>query len=1231
MLSGKNQAGTTPTALGSMLQASTYGATIPTIYGMTLSPLYVIWAANLRQGGSTKKFKQLKKGITAYVENIDFLLGHNPIWGVQQMWNNGSPIPLTFIKRSVAAAVGQIFVPSATTSPDPNFYAVIGVTLTQPYSVTFDDYGGGGPVTLTGTYEIPLWNELAAGPDPTANSGYRNYPFCYRWEPSMGASFFIDAADFDLFGFTGHLFVYYTQLMEATSFTPPIQKMRLTFENELGNGTEYSDAGLSAQQVIYPMFAGLGSSDIDLGSSGAIPQLQAEVQGKFGLYGTGDADFADMIEDVFKSGVAQAAIGATSGGGGFTAVEHGLSSYHYPGCIQFKMDTSVEMSRNHAQTYNLPVTEGNFLVVIGVTTGSGTGALSISDTGSNTWTGIFTSSHATQAWYAQANASGTLSVTMSGLGFDWVTTIIEIGGVDTFDSVTLGTNGNDSITTTNILGQPGYVLSLGLYIPGHPPNPEIPLWNNVSGINTYGNGPACNVYDRIVNAPGTYSISLPTNSGTLEFQALLAFKSANPPTYPSPVGDFIDHPSLDLVRLQCRANGLYGSLSMNSQQEASDWLKSLYQAADAAPVYVGFSLFSMPYSEVSAVGNGVTYNAPTAAGPSFKLSSENGDFVSKIPITMKSSARVDQPNVLQMQCVNRTSNYNPSVVEQPDAVGISFFGIRKADPIVNNAVQDVSIARQLLGIAVRNLQYASDVYTFSLSARWSLLAPMGAGGGGYADAVLTISDPLADMNNIPVRLSSITEQPDGSLECEAIPFVYGMNNPAATDSTTGTNTPTPYTPNLQAQSGAEINPPIIFEATPRLAAQTSPSQIWIATSCGVTPSYGGCQCYISTDGGTSYTPASSSPAFGSAMQAEVDQGEWPAASDPDTTNNLFLSFALTLPDPPGTLSSYSATQRDNFQYPCYVGFSNLATVEANYTAGDTAQITQLGALFSAPTILNALPSDAVIVNIFPMVVLETDAPGGSPVVTQVFSGTGMTPISGGTNDFGPVTGAFPPTAVPSGGGPGIGTSLSGQEIRYNLALGTTGAAACSGILKAVGWAILYNSATPTIDPLTIEPFAPSSGQGWGWAVPNTVATGMVGSGTNATVAAFGGVPPAGIPYEIMTYNQATMLGAGLYELMATGSGNELRRGVFAAPSPGVGMNHPPGSPFALLDPSNAGLFQIDMDPAWVGTQLWFKFPTFDTFGSQLSGLDNVTAYPYTPTGIPGNIGPATGGILVNGV
>ena len=98
----KSQGAKQPTAYGSLLQSSSYGSAIPVVYGQTQSPLLAIWAANLRQGGGTKKFKQLKKGIISYVENVDFLLGHNPMMAVLQIWNNGSVLPMNFLLNQTA-------------------------------------------------------------------------------------------------------------------------------------------------------------------------------------------------------------------------------------------------------------------------------------------------------------------------------------------------------------------------------------------------------------------------------------------------------------------------------------------------------------------------------------------------------------------------------------------------------------------------------------------------------------------------------------------------------------------------------------------------------------------------------------------------------------------------------------------------------------------------------------------------------------------------------------------------------------------------------------------------------------------------------------------------------------------------------------------------------------------------------------------------------------------------
>lgn len=1188
MTVGKSQAALRPTALGTLLQSSAYGSVIPVGYGMTQSVLLANWAANLRQGGSIKKFKQLKKGITAYVENIDFILGHNPIRGVNQVWVNGGLYPLTYTSETVSVNL----TPSVTIS-DPKFYALVAVTSVENYSVTFNDYGGSGSQTLTGSYEVPLWNELETGPDPTDPSGTRNYPYSYRWKPSYGAVVYLDTQSP---AFTvSTLKFYYAALMAATSYQPPITKLRLTFEDQLGSGPEYASSGVPSQQIIYPHFAGLGSENIDLGAAGALPQILPEVNFKWGIYPTGDADFVDIIEDICKSGLAQAALSASPA---YTQMERGCSGYNLPGCIQKKFLASVEAFTATDVTYNLQVTAGNFMVV--VSTGGSSGSLTIADTLGSTWTPVFTTGTYFQAWYARVGASGANTVTVSGRGYDWNLILLEVAGVDTFDSFSVGSAAAASIATTNVAKYPGYLLAIGVGSPAN--DPKLQQWTTVLSGATSGDG-AILLLERTVNSPGTYGVNVSGFAGQ-DGIAILAFKCVNPPSYPKPVGRFVDVPSLNLTRQQCRAYGLWGSLTMTSQQAAADWIKQLAQAANAAPVYMGSKLYFLPYAEASAVGNGAVYTSPTAAGPLYNLSTENGDFTR--PPQCKTASRNNLPNVLQMQCIAREANYNQVVVQQPIAAAIALYGERKADPVINNAVQDASIARTLLGIQGRVNQYGGDSWGFTLNAKWSLLAPL---------ALITITDPLQGIAAVPVRLTSVAEQQDGSLECQAEPFVYGMRSPTALTA----DTPQPYQGDPNQQVGLGVNPPLIFEATQRLAQQSAPAQIWMAISCS-DPNYGGCQPYISTDGGVSYTPATDAPVVGSAAMGYTT-ADWPAAADPDTANNLAVLLTS------GTLESYAAQQRDAFQYPCYVGWPSIGTVEATFTSGNPSEVTALGALFTNPT-TPALPSDATIVNIFPVIIVST-TPADATATTQAYCGTGMTATSGGTS-FLSATGAVTPPEEQYLAA-GIGTSLAGQEIRYSLGLSASGGAATDGTVIGVGWAIYYSSATPSQDTTLPPPFnsPPPAGFGWAWAFPQTVATGEVGSGSNASITAGGVAPPAGIPYELMAYNSATLTAPEAYTLNATGAGNELRRGVYGAPSAGMGMDHPPHSPFAFLAPSGGGIARINMDPAWIGVKLYFKFPTYNSFGGSLQPLSDCAAYTYTPTGVAGNAGPSNG-FLING-
>lgn len=1182
----KNQSAQRPTAMGTLLQSSAYGATIPNGYGMTQSPLLAIWAANLRQGGgNTKKFKQMKKGITNYCECIDFLLGHNPIMGVLQVINNGSNLPLNFTSQSFASAGGR----QSFTVADSHFYFVIAVTLEANYELPVNDYGGQGPSTLSGTYEIPLWNELETGPDPTDSTAYRCWPYCYRWQPGFGATIQIDSESFP----AGTLKIYYAQLMEATSYEPPVQKLKLAFEPQLGSGGEYSEASLASQQIIYPHFAGLGSSEIDLGSSGALPSLNPEVRFKWGVYPTGDADFVDMIEDIYKSGLAQAAIAAETSDlptPAATQMERGLSSYDLPGCIQKKFDAHATVALP-PMLYNLPNTAGNCLVVV-VTGG---GALAISSSAGESWTPVYVSGLGYQVWYAEAKGGANI-VTVSGATAPWSMAIFEIGGTggsvknavmvypttnansnsgtgvsastDTtcslqisgthggvtladrgtadaswggfvwpglpsgavvtsiepvikydykapgvgsyffggpygFPSVTssgtwigasLGTspsnltswapafellysgdgdiytaslvvtsiglevsysiptgglggeivdivatssNGAASVASSLVDGLPGYLMAISLYPSGGAPAvADKPKWNAVTPANFYANSPASfQVQDRIIRSPGTYKAA--GAGSTPASICLIALKAPQPVAYPKPLGDFIDVPSFDLVRAQCRANGLWGSLSMTSQSAASEWINTLCQAANCAPVFLGAKLYLYPYSEVSAAGNGATYIAPTAAGPVADLDADNGDFVGSDGCPKLTTAdRVGSPNVLQMQCIDRNDNYNQVTVQTPNPAGTALYGVRKGDAAVNNAVQDPTIARTLLGIQVRRNVYGGDTWTFTASPRWMLLSPMD---------LVTLTDRLQGIVKVPVRIVSYDEQQDGSFEATAEPFIYGMCAPTALAAVSPSSNPT----SVNASAG-DVNLPLIFEPVPRLCAEAPQAQLWAVLSSAAS-NYGGCQAYVSTDGGSSYNPVGD-PLIGSAITG-VLTAEWPAAADPDTSDDL----TVDLTESNGVLESYAVTDEDKFVYPCFVQ--------------------------------------------------------GSPI---------------DVSNNGALEAAIPLTAILSDG---------------NLVVGNFG-------------------------------------------------------------------------YELMAYATAALTAANKYTLKATGSGNHLRRAVFNAPAASEGCDHPVGARWAFLSPAGTGILKINMDPVWVGHQLFFKFCSFNSFGAAAQSLADVQAYSYNPTGVP---------------
>lgn len=103
--------------------------------------------------------------------------------------------------------------------------------------------------------------------------------------------------------------------------------------------------------------------------------------------------------------------------------------------------------------------------------------------------------------------------------------------------------------------------------------------------------------------------------------------------------------------------------------------------------------------------------------------------------------------------------------------------------------------------------------------------------------------------------------------------------------------------------------------------------------------------------------------------------------------------------------------------------------------------------------------------------------------------------------------------------------------------------------------------------------------------------------------------------ELISYETAALTGLNTYDL------SSLRRGVYGS----YPCDHPAASTFARLDQAT---FVYTIDPTFNGNEIFFKFCSFNAYGNQLQSLAAVTPYVLPVGGLaPGAIDQKTGRLL----
>lgn len=349
----------------------------------------------------------------------------------------------------------------------------------------------------------------------------------------------------------------------------------------------------------------------------------------------------------------------------------------------------------------------------------------------------------------------------------------------------------------------------------------------------------------------------------------------------------------------CYAANIVVSPSYVAQTAAKNLIQSLANIGNAAPVWSFDTLKFIPFCDAVVSLNPCELNAPIVFTPDLtvRYSLTYDDFLASsgtAPITITRKRQADAYNAVRIDHYSRANAYNHLVSEAKDQASIERYGLRQAPTVNATEICEGAVGSSVAQLMLQRSVAIRNTYEFTVGWRYILLEPMD---------IVSLTDPLLGMSNVPVRITQIEEDEEGRLKITAEDLSVGIGTAGAYQT--------------QAAGGAVVNTgvdpgnaatPVIFQ--PPIDLSNGTPQIWLAAAGG--PNWGGAQVWVSADGGASFNQVStvSSPARYGVLTAN-----FPAGSDPDVTNNLSVNLTISS----GTLTTASTGDANGGLTQSYVG------------------------------------------------------------------------------------------------------------------------------------------------------------------------------------------------------------------------------------------------------------------------------------------------------------------------
>jgi len=263
----------------------------------------------------------------------------------------------------------------------------------------------------------------------------------------------------------------------------------------------------------------------------------------------------------------------------------------------------------------------------------------------------------------------------------------------------------------------------------------------------------------------------------------------------------------------CLAAGLVLSPLIDQERSASDFLTEVLLATNSTCVWSEGLLKFIPYGDTPLTGNGKTYTPPSAA-----VYALDDDFVQDSPgapvLEVDIEDQTDAYNVVQLEYLDRTNQYNMAIALASDAANVDQYGERRQDPTTVHVICDPDVAAIAAQLYLQRTLYVRAQYKFKLGWMYALLEP---------GDLVELTDPGLGLDGYPVRIVQIDEDEKYGLSFICEDYLAGIGNTPLFSMQTGTG----YLANQLVDPGSVEANLLLWSDSPANAA-------WTKTNASIT-------------------------------------------------------------------------------------------------------------------------------------------------------------------------------------------------------------------------------------------------------------------------------------------------------------------------------------------------------------------------------------------------------------